>query len=585
MSIRLRILAAAVLLAVGPLAAAIATIRPGVADDVTELDTRRVETRLQQVLDTLERRNGHLATLLDALAGTIAADNTFRLAVSGERDDLRDYVRDFAPRQLALMDLDMLLIQDPEGRTASSGHFREADGALDPEVARLVARAPGGGALMAVRTPAGPLLAQVRARPFTLAGATWHLVGGERLDTAALAGRAADPDLTVTLAWPGGAPLPGGIVDTTLTSEQAVLAREYALRRAGHVVRRQNLTLVQDGRLSDAWLLVSHNRVSLQQTLHGVNRRLMQIAGLAAALAVLLAVLLSARISRPLRDLAARARDLDLERLDVRFGSGRRDEVGQLARVLDELTGRLRAGVGRLREAEQRATQGEMARQVNHDIRNGLTPVRNVLRHLGEVAEEDPAALAGIWRERRATLEGGLAYLEDLAGHYARLGASRSRRPCDLGAVAAAVARDAAGGAPAGVTVACDVEPGLPPVLADPVSLRRIADNLLRNALESLPPDGGRVTLAVRREHDPDLDEPRLVLEVADTGCGIAEADRARIFDDFFTTKEGGTGLGLSNVRRLAGDCGARVAVRSEPGRGATFVVSFPLLDPAGTDP
>mgnify|MGYP000929381339 CR=1 FL=1 len=76
MSIRLRILAAAVLLAVGPLAAAIATIRPGVADDVTELDTRRVETRLQQVLDTLERRNGHLATLLDALAGTIAANGS-----------------------------------------------------------------------------------------------------------------------------------------------------------------------------------------------------------------------------------------------------------------------------------------------------------------------------------------------------------------------------------------------------------------------------------------------------------------------------------------------------------------------------
>ncbi|MBE0565118.1 MAG: HAMP domain-containing histidine kinase [Krumholzibacteria bacterium] len=586
MSIRGRILAAAVLLAVGPLAAAIATIRPGVADDVTELDTRRVESRLQLVLDDLDRRDRHLATLLDALAGSIAADNTFRLAVSGERDDLRDYVRDYAPRQLALMGLDMLLVQDPAGRTVSSGHFREAEGALAPDLPRLLARAPGGRALMAVRTPAGPILAQVRTHSFSLAAETWHLVGGVGLDTAELAGRAADPDLTVVLAWPGGAPLPGGIVDTALASEQAVLAREYALRRAGHVVRRETLTLVEADRLADAWLLVSHNRVSLQQTLHGVNRRLLEIAALAAGAAVLLAVLLAGRISRPLRDLAARARDLDLERLDVRFATGGRDEVGQLARVLDELTGRLRAGVIRLREAEQRATQGEMARQVNHDIRNGLTPLRNVLRHLGEVAEQDPAALGGVWRERRATLDGGLAYLEELAGHYARLSSARSRRLCDLGALVAAVADEtAAGGAARGVAVVREIEPGLPPVEADPVSLRRIVDNLLRNALESLPAGGGTVTLAARREHDPDLDEPRLVLAVADTGCGIAEADRPRIFDDFFTTKEGGTGLGLSNVRRLAGDCGARVAVRSEPGRGSVFTVSFPLHDSAGTDP
>ena len=584
MTLRTQILAAAVVLAVGPLLAAIVTIRFGVADDVTDLDTRRVEARLQMVLDDLDRRDAHLATLLDALSGTITADNTFRLAVSGGRDDLRDYVRDYAPRQLALMDLDMLLIQDPEGRTASSGHFREAQGDLAPDLPRLLARVPDGRALMTVRTPAGPILALVRMRPFTLAGGTWHLVGGMRLDAAGLADMAADPDLTMRLAWPGGTPLPGGIVDTTLTSEQEVLARQYALRRAGHVVRSETLTLVDDGRLADAWLLVSHNRVSLHQTLEGVNRRLAIIAGVAALAAVLLAVVLAGRISRPLRLLAARARGLDLDRLDVRFGTDRRDEVGQLAGVLDELTARLRAGIGRLRGAEQRATMGEMARQVNHDIRNGLTPVRNVLRHLGEVAESDPAALAEVWHERRATLDGGLAYLEELAGHYARLSPARGRRPCDLGAV---LQQAAAGGAPAGVELEVAVEPGLPPVEADPVSLRRIVDNLLRNALESLPAGGGRVSLAARREHDPALDEERVLLAVADSGAGIPEEAREHVFDDFYTTKPEGTGLGLSNVRRLAGDCGARVRVADNPDApaGSVFTVSFPLPDASGSEP
>ncbi len=253
--------------------AAIVTIRTGVAGDVTELDTQRVESRLQMVLDDLDSRDAHLATLLDALSGTITADNTFRLAVSGGRDDLRDYVRDYAPRQLALMDLDMLLIQDPEGRTVSSGHFREAQGALAPDLPRLLAagagRARADGRAHADGTVPGP-----GARPALHPGRrqTWHLVGGLRLDTAGLAGRAADPDLTMVLAWPGGEPLPGGLVDTTLTSEQAVLAREYSLRRSGHVVRSEALTLVEDDRLTDVWLLVSHNRVSLHQTLRDVNR-------------------------------------------------------------------------------------------------------------------------------------------------------------------------------------------------------------------------------------------------------------------------------------------------------------------------
>jgi signal transduction histidine kinase len=110
-------------------------------------------------------------------------------------------------------------------------------------------------------------------------------------------------------------------------------------------------------------------------------------------------------------------------------------------------------------------------------------------------------------------------------------------------------------------------------------------ENLVRNAEESLPAGGGRVTVTLAPEHDAELGEDRVVLQVADTGAGIAAADRERIFDDFYTTKPGGTGLGLSSVRRLVGDCGGRLGVDSEPGRGSVFTVSFPLPDPAGERP
>jgi len=110
--------------------------------------------------------------------------------------------------------------------------------------------------------------------------------------------------------------------------------------------------------------------------------------------------------------------------------------------------------------------------------------------------------------------------------------------------------------------------------LGDPVLLRRILDNLLRNAIESLPPSGGTVTLETTRGPKGGI---RMI--VADTGRGMSEEELARAFEDFHTTKAGGTGLGLSVVRRLAADLHADLRVESAPGRGTTFTMDLPPHD------
>ena len=245
------------------------------------------------------------------------------------------------------------------------------------------------------------------------------------------------------------------------------------------------------------------------------------------------------------------------------------------------MTGRLREGVKRLRTAEHRATMGEMARQVNHDIRNGITPLRNVLRHLSQVADDDPARLNAVFGERRETLEGGLAYLEDLATHYARLSPGRHPQECRLYEVIAEAMTDPSVVAP-GAKLVNTVPVNLPAILADPVSLRRIFGNLIRNALESLPDGRGTVTVDATVDEDPNLEEMRILVGVSDTGEGIPPENLDDIFTDFFTTRPGGTGLGLSNVRRLAADCGANIRVTSEPGHGTTFTLSFPVPDATG---
>ena len=145
----------------------------------------------------------------------------------------------------------------------------------------------------------------------------------------------------------------------------------------------------------------------------------------------------------------------------------------------------------RVREAERRATVGDLARQVNHDIKNGLIPLRNVMRHLSEVQRDDPAALPAVYRERRQTVDSSIAYLETLATSYARLsppanGAMRPQR-VDRRRRHAAQARER-------VEVEADLASALPSVLGDPIAFRRILENLVANAVDSLEgsPDGSR---------------------------------------------------------------------------------------------
>src|SRR6266851_5760185 len=114
-----------------------------------------------------------------------------------------------------------------------------------------------------------------------------------------------------------------------------------------------------------------------------------------------------------------------MDRLDVAFDSDRPDEIGALSRLLGAMTERLRAGAARLREAERRLAMGDLARQVNHDVKNGLIPIRNVFRHFAQAAGEGPDQLAAAFRDRQATVESSVAYLETRR----RAGPGLHRRP------------------------------------------------------------------------------------------------------------------------------------------------------------
>src|SRR5206468_8853586 len=114
-----------------------------------------------------------------------------------------------------------------------------------------------------------------------------------------------------------------------------------------------------------------------------------------------------------------------------------------------------------------------------------------------------------------------------------------------------------------------DLDPSVGRIQADEEQLSRALMNLLLNAIDAMP-DGGELTIRTRRMGDG------VHLEVADTGQGLTEDERRRLFTPYYTTKQHGTGLGLAIVQSIVADHHGRIAVDSEPGRGTTFRIVLP---------
>jgi signal transduction histidine kinase len=476
---------------------------------------------------------------LESLAGDLAADNRFRLALADSNSTERRWLLDWAPSAMRLTGFAVLQVQDSSGRILSSGQFRNDYDRVAPIVPRA--------AVLDARSPSAPVRALVTTATFTVRGARYTVTGGATFDSARVAALSAEPAVAALLVTTS-APAPEGAI-TTATLPYVDEASTPAADSA-------RIVLVPDTGPTRALKA-------------GVTRWLLLTLGLTLLAAITIAALLGRLISQPIVALSERTARLDLDRLDQRFASGRDDELGALENTLDALASRLRTSVARLREAERAAATGDLARQVNHDIKNGLAPIRNVLRHLAQTAEQDPGSLAKVFAERHGTLDSSVEYLDALARNYARLSPALSRGPTDPRPVVLEIARGVTG-----ATVSVQLPEDLPPVRADAVVLQRILDNLVSNAVEALEGKPGTVTIGATAVGDGA--ERRVRFTVSDTGRGMTREELSLAFNDFHTTKPAGTGLGLSVVRRLLTDVGGSMKVDTAPGQGTTFTIEIP---------
>ena len=207
-----------------------------------------------------------------------------------------------------------------------------------------------------------------------------------------------------------------------------------------------------------------------------------------------------------------------------------------------------------------------------HEIRNPLSTIGMNLELLAEELENDDSQRARRMLRRIANLQGECRNLEEILNAFLQFARAGELHLSD-GNLNTIVSDYVDFLEPQANSMEVELRPhldsDLPVVLLDKSLMRQALVNLCRNAIEAMP-EGGSIDLLTRTRGED------VVLEIIDTGKGMDEKTRAQMFQAFFSTRSGGSGLGLPTVRRIVEAHHGRISCESEVGKGTRFTITLP---------
>ncbi len=327
-----------------------------------------------------------------------------------------------------------------------------------------------------------------------------------------------------------------------------------------------------------AVLLIGSSRAQAAALIRSIRKVGLVVGGAGSLLALLLAGWATARVTRPVKKLAAGAREVARGNWDARVEIESRDEIGELAGAFNQMMRELSEQRERLVQAERVAAWRELARRLAHELKNPLFPLQITVENLDRAKREHPDQFEEVFRESTATLLAELANLKTIIGRFSDFAKMPTPQfeTVDLNELVRAVLRllDAQVTSSGAIQTETGLDPHLPSIQADPEQIKRALQNLALNAMDAMP-GGGTLRIQTRQYNNT------VILEVSDSGQGLTKEECDRLFTPYYTTKQHGTGLGLAIVQSVVSDHGGTISVQSLPGRGATFRIELPITRPA----
>ena len=561
-------------------------------------ENQRTAALVAQFQREFSLRGDDIARRVEAIAGSESVSH-MATALSGTSADSAEYF-DLARSMADNRQLDFLEFLDWHGTIVSSAQWPAKFGYPDATFESIASSGEQGYFLKMEELQDSTALGLFAVRTIRVGEHPVYVVGGRRLDRNFLSALDLPADMRALLyqnradhfssdfvldpALTGSAPDASHPADKFAPLVDAV--RQYNQEITGivdwssdpaaqEVFHAIPLRGVGKDRPLLGILLIGHSRRSYVELKRRIRDSALLVGGGGIVLAILLSSWASARVTRPVVELARAAQDVTSGNWNASVEVVGHDEVSQLAESFNQMTRELLAQKERLVQTERVAAWRELARRLAHELKNPLFPLQLTVENLIRAREHSPEMFEEIFRESSQTLLAEISNLKGIIGRFSEF--SKMPQPqlqrVQVNDVVTAVARlfQAQLQAPGREAIACrlELDENVQPIAADPELLHRALSNLVLNAMDAMP-KGGTLTLRTRR------DDGKAIVEVSDTGSGLTPEECERIFTPYYTSKQHGTGLGLAIVQSVVSDHGGRISVRSEPGKGTTFVIELP---------
>ena len=561
-------------------------------------ENQRTAALVSQFQREFNRRGDEVARRVEAIA---ASDSVTRMttALNGTSSDFAEYF-DVARVMAESHQLDFLEITDGRGTIVSSAQWPAKFGYPEPAFESLSTSSDQGPFLKLEELQDSTALGFFAARAIHVGERSVYVVGGRKLDKNFLLALDLPADTRALLYQNRGdhfAPDllldPGAgvsVADPARPSEKFVplieAVRKYDQEISGlvdwtsdradeEVFHAIPLRGVGKDHPLLGILLIGNSRRSYVELKRRIRDSALLVGGGGIVLAILLSSWASARVTRPVVQLARAAQDVASGNWNASVQVEGHDEVAQLAESFNRMTSELLAQRERLVQTERVAAWRELARRLAHELKNPLFPLQLTVENLVRAREQSPEIFEEIFRESSQTLLAEISNLKGIIGRFSEF--SKMPQPqlqrVQVNEIVETVSRlfQAQFQAQGREAIHCQMQLDrrLDPIAADPELLHRALSNLVLNAMDAMS-NGGTLTLRTRG------DDGKVAIEVCDTGSGLTREECERIFTPYYTSKQHGTGLGLAIVQSVVSDHGGRISVQSEPGKGTTFVIELP---------
>ncbi len=567
-----------------------------------QLDRQRTDALLAQFRREFSRRGEEVVHRVEGIAD---AEATVRMAIDLARPqaDPSLYVHD-ARGLAASHQLDFVEIVANDGTLISSAQWPARFGYKNDWVTGEKDWKSQSAFLRREELPDNVALALTAVRTVQVGEKNLYIIGGQRLDKEFLASlvlpvgmrallyRNLESSYISSALTDASGPVSQSdryapLIEQVRKSASGVHALEQTIEWSGDPAGAETFHAIPlAGRQNELLgiLLVGSSRRELVMLTSFIGWLAVLVGGAGILLGLALSWWLAARFTRPVERLAAGAREVAAGNWEARVEVRSRDEIGQLARAFNHMTGQLAEQRERLVQAERVAAWRDLARRLAHELKNPLFPLQLTVENLLRAHEKSPEQFNEVFLESTATLRAELENLNAIVGRFsdfAKMPAphlqSVNINEAVRGAVKLFEAQFSAIGRPP-ITPELHLDEGVAAIQADPDLLHRALQNLVLNSMDAMPA-GGTLTIRTQSQNGA------VRVEVSDTGSGLTPEECARLFTPYYTTKQHGTGLGLAIVQSVVSDHGGTLAVESEPGCGTTIRIELPVCPPAPGQP